>query len=228
VEIPCFGQQLFDFCGCMVAMKVINIMAASLDGRIASHANESDAERKRHGFTNEADHEHMKRWLMQCDAVIVGGHSVNVSGGVMEIQNKKGVCPTWVMLSNQGFGQDEPIWNFPRTPKWMVSSAPLPRERQGTSEKQIVYRTGELVKDTLAACQAAGFESVLLFGGGRVNQSFYAASAVDEFILTLCPVLVGKASGVPLVAPELPKSVHLKLQDSEVEGDLVFLHYIVE
>ena len=209
-------------------MKVINIMATSLDGRIASHANESDAERKRHGFTNEADHEHMKRWLSECDAVIVGAHSVNVSGGVMEILNKKKVCPTWVMLSNHGFDSDQPIWNFPNTPKWLVSSSPLPKERRGTSEQQIVYSPGRMVEETLAACKEAGFKLVLLFGGGKVNQAFYAADAVDELILTLCPVLVGKASGVPLVAPELPKSIRFNLQKSEGEGDLVFLHYIVE
>ena len=66
-------------------MRIINVMGASIDGRIASHPNESDAERKRYGFTNEADHAHLRRLLATCNAVIVGGHSVNVSGGVMEV-----------------------------------------------------------------------------------------------------------------------------------------------
>ena len=34
-------------------MQIINVMGASIDGRIASHPNESDAERKRYGFTNK-------------------------------------------------------------------------------------------------------------------------------------------------------------------------------
>ncbi|MDA0304615.1 MAG: dihydrofolate reductase family protein [Bacteroidetes bacterium] len=209
-------------------MQVINLMAASLDGRIASHADESDAERKRLGFTNEADHVHMLRWLRQCDAVIVGAHSVNVSGGVMEVLNKKGVHPTWVMLSNRGYAPDQSIWNHPNTPKWLVSCAALPADRCVAEAKQIVYSEGQLVEDTLKACKSAGFQKVLLFGGGQVNRAFYAASGVDELVLTVCPVLVGKSTGVPLVAPELPDSVQFKLQRVEEEGDLVFLHYLVQ
>ncbi|HBL37554.1 MAG TPA: hypothetical protein DDZ19_00385, partial [Flavobacteriales bacterium] len=75
-------------------MRIINVMGASIDGRIASHPNESDADRKRYGFTNEADRAHLDRLLAECDAVIVGGHSVNVSGGVMEVQRKDGQYPT--------------------------------------------------------------------------------------------------------------------------------------
>lgn len=209
-------------------MQVINMMAASLDGRIASHPNESDADRKRLGFTNEADHQHMLRWLRQCDAVIVGGHSVNVSGGVMEVLNEKGTHPTWVMLSNHGFASDQSIWNHPQTPKWLVSSTALSADLCGTAERQVVYAEGQLVKETIAACKSAGFQKVLLFGGGQVNRAFYAASGVDELVLTVCPVLVGKAAGVPLVAPELPDSVKFKLHHVEGAGDLVFIHYLVQ
>jgi len=228
VEIECFAQQLVDFCGCTMEMKVINIMASSLDGRIASHANESDAERKRLGFTNDADHEHMLRWLRQSDAVIVGGHSVNVSGGVMEVLNEGGAYPTGIMLTNRGFESDQAVWRHPNTPKWTVSSEALAEDRRGEAVKHLVYGEGDMVAKTLEACRAAGFQQVLLFGGGMVNRSFYAASAVDEFVLTVCPVAIGKASGVPVIAPELPEAVQFKLQSAEVEGDLVFIHYLVQ
>ena len=97
-------------------MQIINVMGASIDGRIASHPNESDAERKRYGFTNEADHAHLRRLLATCDAVIVGGHSVNVSGGVMEVQREDGVYPTWVLCSNSGFAAINPFGRSPIRP----------------------------------------------------------------------------------------------------------------
>ena len=75
-------------------MRVINVMGASIDGRIGSHPAESDAERKRYGFTNEADHAHLRGLLGDCDAVIVGGHSVNVSGGVMEVERQDACSET--------------------------------------------------------------------------------------------------------------------------------------
>ena len=106
-----------------------NVMAGSLDGAIASHPNESDDERKAMGFINETDHEHVRKLLGQCDAVVVGAHSVNVSGGVMEVMNDKGVCPTWIMCTRTGFTPDAPIWNSPQTKKWLVSDKDLPEER---------------------------------------------------------------------------------------------------
>ena len=209
-------------------MQVINVMGASIDGRIASHPNESDADRKRYGFTNEADHAHLRRLLATCDAVIVGGHSVNVSGGVMEVQCEDGVYPTWVLCSNSGFESDQPIWSQPNTPKWLVSREALAEERCPSGVRNVVYGGEGVAKAAVKACRAAGFERVLLFGGGIINREFYAADAVDELILTVCPVVVGRSSGVPVVAPELEVPVHLESTQTETEGDLVFLHYLVK
>ena len=209
-------------------MQIINVMGASIDGRIASHPNEADAERKRYGFTNEADHAHLRRLLATCDAVIVGGHSVNVSGGVMEVQREDGVYPTWVLCSNSGFASAQPIWSQPNTPKWLVSREALAEDRCPGGVRNVVYGGEGVAKAAVEACRAAGFERVLLFGGGIINREFYAAGVVDELILTVCPVLVGRSSGVPVVAPELDVPVHLELIQTETEGDLVFLHYLVK
>jgi riboflavin biosynthesis pyrimidine reductase len=208
-------------------MRVINVMGASIDGRIASHPNESDAERKRYGFTNEADHNHLRALLSSCDAVIVGGHSVNVSGGVMEVQREDGVYPTWVLCSNRGFEADAGIWNFPNTPKWLVSKEPVSEDRRGPASKTLVYGNESMPEAVLRECRAAGFERVLLFGGGVINRAFYDAGCVDEMILTVCPVVVGRGTGVPVVAPELDAPVHFELKSMQQEGDLAFLHYIV-
>jgi len=209
-------------------MQIINVMGASIDGRIASHPNESDAERKRYGFTNEADHAHLRRLLAKCDAVIVGGHSVNVSGGVMEVQRQDGVYPTWVLCSKSGFASDQPIWSQPNTPKWLVSRNALPEERCPDSVRNVTYGGAGVAQAAVAACAEAGFERVLLFGGGVINREFYNAGCVDELILTVCPVVVGRGTGVPVVAPELDVPVHLELIQTETEGDLVFLHYLVK
>lgn len=198
-----------------------------MDGRIASHPNESDSDRKRYGFTNDADHAHLRRLLAECDAVIVGGHSVNVSGGVMEVQRSDGGFPTWVLCSNAGFALDQPIWSKPNTSKWLVSKAPLDASRCPKGVHNLVYGERGLVSVTIEACKKAGFERVLLFGGGKINRAFYEARAVDELILTVCPVVVGRESGVPVVASELTDPVKFRLKGMKSEGDLVFLHYLV-
>ena len=208
---------------------ITNVMAGSLDGAIASHPNESDDERKAMGFINDSDHEHVRKLLVECDAVVVGAHSVNVSGGVMEVTNDKGVCPTWIMCTRTGFVSDAPIWNSPRTKKWLVSDKELPEEKSKGAERLLVYDSGEgndLVHLIRSACAERGLKRVLVFGGGYINAEFYEAGAIDEFIITICPVVVGSEHRVPIVQPVMSSPVHFTLESAKTEGNLVFLHYI--
>ena len=146
----------------------------------------------------------------------------------MEVKREDGVCPTWVLCSNSGFTADEPIWSHPNTPKWLVSREALPLERCPADVRSVAYGEEGLANAAVAACREAGFERVLLFGGGIINREFYAAGAVDELVLTVCPVVVGRSSGVPLVAPELEVPVHFELIKTTTEGSLVFVHYLVK
>jgi riboflavin biosynthesis pyrimidine reductase len=212
-------------------VRITNVMAASLDGVIASHPNESDDERKAMGFTNEVDHDHVRRLLTESDAVIVGAHSVNVSGGVMEVMNDKGKFPTWIMCTRTGFAHKAPIWNHPSTPKWLVSDKDLPVDKMTGAEQTLVYNPltdgdNGMVHAIVDACAKAGLKRVLLFGGGVINAKFYEAGAINEFIVTICPVIVGSDQGVPIVQPSLSIPTHFKLEGVKTDGNLVFIHYI--
>ena len=212
-------------------VSIINVMAGSLDGAIASHPDESDDERKAMGFINEADHDHVRELLASCDAVIAGGHSVNVSGGVMEVVNDAGQHPTWILCTRSGFEADAPTWNAPSTAKWLVSDHALPNVNTKGSDRTLVYDTPEapgkgLVQTICEACAEANFKRVLLFGGGFINAAFYEAGAVDEFVVTICPVIVGSEKRVPIVQPALSGPTHFALDSVKTEGNLVFIHYI--
>ena len=214
-------------------VSIINVMAGSLDGAIASHPDESDDVRKAMGFINEADHDHVRELLASCDAVIAGGHSVNVSGGVMEVVNDAGEHPTWILCTRSGFDADAPIWNAPNTAKWLVSDQALPNVKTNGSDRTLVYGTPEapgkgLVQTICDACAEANFKRVLLFGGGFINAAFYEAGAVDEFIVTICPVIVGSEKRVPIVQPALSGHTHFTLDSVKTEGNMVFIHYIAE
>jgi 5-amino-6-(5-phosphoribosylamino)uracil reductase len=73
-----------------------------------------------------------------------------------------------------------------------------------------------------------GASTVLCEGGGGINASFFAARAVDELYLTLCPRLLGGATAPTLVAglgfpPEtIPDPT---LASVEHIGDELFLRY---
>lgn len=212
---------------------ITNVMAGSLDGAIASHPDESDDQRKAMGFINEADHAHVRELLASCDAVIAGAHSVNISGGVMEVMNDVGKFPTWIMCSRSGFDADAPIWNAPNTPKWLVSNHSLPERKTKGSERTLVYDDSLVPKKSMVqticeACDEANFKRVLLFGGGYINAAFYEAGAVDAFHVTICPVIVGSEKRVPIVQPTLSGPTHFRLDSVQAEGNLVFIHYIAE
>lgn len=209
-------------------MRIVNVMGASVDGCIAASPDESDLDRARYGFTNDADRAHLESVLSEADAVIVGGHSVNVSGGVIPTARPDGHHATWIFLSNHGFEKDAAIWRSPEVPKWMASASPIPLERRGTISKFVQADTEmALPQAILAACKEAHFKRVLLFGGGKVNRLFYNANCVDELILTVCPVLVGSSAGVPIVEPELDAPIALQYESLREASGMVFIHYLV-
>ena len=69
-------------------------------------------------------------------------------------------------------------------------------------------------------------KNIWLMGGGDLIASFLDERAIDEFIVSVVPVIIG--DGIPLIARRL-RHVPLKLQSVERFDDgLVQLHYRVE
>lgn len=206
-------------------LRIINVMAASLDGRIASEAHERDEIRQDQGFTTPEDRTHLESLLSSADAVILGSSSLKASGGAIEIAKKDGSMPLWVVLTNSGLPSGSAFYRQHHIPRWLVSSSPLPGVPPEV--RQITYGDEPAAQTILKHLQDAGMERVLLFGGSQVNRLFYAADLVDELILTVCPILIGQSQAIPFVAPNLPHPKHLTLKASHIEGDSVFLTYIV-
>ena len=202
-------------------MRITNVMGVSLDGAIAAFNGESDTARVAYGFHGAEDAAHVREMLRSADAVLVGGGSVEASGGVMEVVNDRGVHPTWMLVTRTGFAEDSPVWSAPRTPKWMLSPHAIPLERSAPAARCVV---GTL-SDWLAAARA--FERIVLFGGGQINRMCYEAGVVDAAVFTVCPVLLGTASAVPVVAPELKRPVQFRLDHARTSGNFAFLHYTV-
>lgn len=202
---------------------IINVMGASVDGAIAAHREESDDARAAAGISEPGDRAHLERLLEGADAVIVGAHSVNVSGGVIPTS----IRPTWLLLSNHGFASDAPIWHHPSVTKWLVSKAPLPAERTAGAAAVFTYEEEDMVTYLVRLCAEKQFERVLLFGGGIINRAFYAAGAVDELILTIFPSIMAQPGQVPIVAPGIPAPLSLNLERTETSGNLIMAHYTV-
>jgi riboflavin biosynthesis pyrimidine reductase len=215
-------------------MKVTNVMAASVDGFVATHEGQTDADRHSQGFTNEADWKNLLKLISGCDAVILGSKTLIAGGGVLNQTRKDGTWPIWVTLTNKGIPHGNEFWNQTRAERWLVSEKPLQLPEPSTvylrNVRNLVYgQVGgkEVVRFVLDNLRQAGCTNVLLLGGGGVNRMFYEAEAVDELALTICPVLVARDGAVPLVNHSLPQPVSLTLSEVRVDGDLVFTRYMV-
>jgi dihydrofolate reductase len=79
---------------------------------------------------------------------------------------------------------------------------------------------------TLEKLAKDGFESAVVTGGATLNSSFAKAGLIDEVVLNVEPVIIGK--GIPLFSPEI---FDLKLQlvgTEKLKDGIVQLHYKVK
>lgn len=201
-------------------------MASSVDGYVAVYDGQPDKERHEQGFTHEDDWNHLKELIRRSDAVILGSKTLIGGGGALDVRKSDGSYPVWITLTNRGIPQDHPFWGQTDIPRWIVSSD----ERNDPPQpnfSSFYYGTREVTGFLKERMEEHGFQHVLLLGGGQINKLFYEAGAVDELILTVCPVLVARKEAVPIVSPSIPEVVKLNLKASETKGNLVFLRYEV-
>lgn len=210
-------------------MRVINVMAQSVDGKIAAYPGETDAQRRAYGLTSREDEERVLAHLSAADAVIMGAATLRAAGRAWAVKNTKGVYPLWVVLTGQGLTADLPFWQQDEVAKLLVSAQPLPRQAYwGPQVSNLVYGQKPPASFICESLEARGVENAVLFGGGAVNSLFYQEGKVDELFLTLGPVLLGGGpQGCALLSdPCLPPQA-LQLVASQVGDHHVFLNYIV-
>ena len=208
-------------------MHVVNVMAMSLDAQIAASSSEKDEDRAAAGFTNQDDKDHLLALLRTADAVVVGSRSLLASGGAFETLNEHGRAPLWLVVTNQGLPAAAPFWRQAAVPRCLASRLPLHLPQHKGRIDNHVYGDEAPAYSILQALEARGARRVLLFGGSEVNRLFYSEGLVDELWLTICPLILGAKTSVPLVAPPLPSPVHLTLKASQLRGNHVFLNYTV-
>jgi len=85
------------------------------------------------------------------------------------------------------------------------------------------YTLASSPQDALAKLTEKGFRETLLTGGSALNTAFAKAGLIDEIILNVEPVIIGK--GVPLFSlEEFELSTEL-VTTSRSEAGIVTLHY---
>jgi riboflavin biosynthesis pyrimidine reductase len=206
-------------------VQLINVMSQSLNAKIASYSLQSDAERINIRLTNEFDQRFLQELISTADGIVLGANSIRGSNGVLPFKNlKTGTYPTWYIFSNHGFPPEHALWAQVDVPRVLVSQRPLAVHGPGVSN--ICYSSASDAAQWLYSyCRANGHKKVLLFGGEKINNLFYAAGLVQELYLTLAPVLLRDPLAPCLVSTQLPFNLQFTLISVRQESDYVFLHY---
>ena len=137
----------------------------------------------------------------------------------MEVQREDGVYPTWVLCSNSVSPAINPFGRSPIRPSGWCRT----RRSQRIVVQVACATSCTEAKAGRAARRRAkrrGSNACCSLGVVIINRAFYAAGVVDELILTVCPVVVGRRSGVPVVAPS-GGSGPFGIDQTETEGDLL-------
>ncbi|MFM2064501.1 MAG: hypothetical protein RLZZ507_4172 [Cyanobacteriota bacterium] len=213
------------------------VLAMSADGKIA------DVVRSPARFGSGADKAHLEKQIAASDAVLFGagtlrayGTTLTVSHPILLQQRKtenKSLQPVHIVLSSSGnLNPDIKFFQQP-VKRWLLTTREGSNFWQGRSEFEqiLVMETPSGNIDTRAAWQHLGsleIKRLAVLGGGQLVASLLEFDLIDEFWLTICPLILGgTAAPTPVEGQGFLSNLAPRLQLLEVVTveQEVFLHY---
>ncbi|BAB75802.1 RibD family protein [Anabaena sp. FACHB-709] len=213
------------------------VLAMSADGKIA------DFRRSPARFGTSVDKTHLEQQIAASDAVLIGAGTLRAYGTTLTVSD------TVLLQQRQQQGKpDQPIHivithsanlnpeiRFFQQPirRWLVTTTLGQNFWQGRSEFEriMVFETPTGEIDTITAIEqltSLQIARLLVLGGGALIASMLELDLIDEFWLTVCPLILG---GVTAPTPVDGKGFtsqlapHLQLLEVKKVAHEVFLHY---
>lgn len=214
------------------------ILAMSADGKIA------DVRRSPARFSSSTDRAHLEKQVSLADAVLFGAGTLRAYGTTLSVSNPqlkearlqqgKPAVPIQIVCSY--YAEIDPNLRFFRqsVPRWLLTTALGAKRWEsnvGSFERILVVDLAAAQLDwSDAFCQLTklGIQRLGILGGGDLVASLLAADLIDEFLLTVCPVILGGERAPTPVEGEgfLSNSARsLQLLGVETIDQEVFLHY---
>ena len=211
----------------------------SVDGKIADYQQTA----ARFGSVN--DKAHLEQQVAQSDGVLFGAGTLRAYGTTLTIRNPellqqrqqqgKPLQPVHLVCSRSAnLDRHYPFFQQP-VPRWLLTTATGCRLWQASDAFERILVTDTPTEDvdwsqTLQQLYDLGWRRLTVLGGGTLVASLLAADLIDEFWLTLCPLILGGVqSPTPVAGAGFLESVapRLHLLDVKTLQAEVFLHYQV-
>jgi 5-amino-6-(5-phosphoribosylamino)uracil reductase len=207
------------------------VLAMTVDGKIAN------AERAPAKFSSAADFRHLEEQVALADAVLIGAGTLRAHGTTMRvldpllIQSRidRGQSPQPIQIACSTHGNLDRSLAFFRqpVPRWLVT-VEEPLERSGF-DRVFVIPDGSMGIDWLQLWMALpklGIDRLCILGGAQLATALWELDLIDEFQLTICPLIWGGAtSASPCMGLGFVDPQQLQLVAHRIVGDEVFLQY---
>ncbi|HEY9632221.1 MAG TPA: RibD family protein [Coleofasciculaceae cyanobacterium] len=215
------------------------VLAMSADGKIA------DVTRSPARFSSPADRAHLERQVALADGILLGAGTLRTYGTTLGISNpqllqirKQGGAPSQPVqiVCSRGAELDPQLRFFRQSvPRWLLTTTAGAQRWQesadGSFERVLVADTSEGEIDWINAFEQLtklGLRHLGILGGGELVASLLAADLIDEFWLTVCPLILGgKTAPTPVEGEGFSYQLaqRLELLGVVTIGHEVFLHY---
>lgn len=222
--------------------RTIVVLAISADGKIA------DARRSPARFGSAIDKSHLETQIAQVDGVLFGAETLRAYGTTLRVtrpdllrqrqQQNQPAQPTHIVCSRSAqLNPDYPFFQQ-AVPRWLITTdtgAEQWHNRPGfdrilTAPTLPASATQIDWTRTLAHLATLGLATLAITGGGHLVASLLAADLIDEFWLTVCPVILGGTNApTPVEGDGFPADLapRLQLLSAQTIDQEIFLHYAV-
>lgn len=203
-------------------MKLTAILAMTADGKI------SDRHKTRATFTSLADKQHLRELITQFDAILFGAGTLRAYGTTITIPNSQWQ-PINIVISYSGeISPQLPFFTQPVS-RWLITTttgAEIWQNEQITAFERLIINDEIQWLAILTQLHQLGITKLGVLGGGELVASLLALGLIDEFWLTICPIMLGgKDSPTPVDGLGLPSPQLLELLSVNQVGQELFLHY---
>jgi 5-amino-6-(5-phosphoribosylamino)uracil reductase len=208
----------------------------SIDGYL------DDATEQRLLLSNGADFDRIDAVRAQCDAILVGAHTVRRDNPRLLVRSRarrgdrvaRGLPASPMKVTVSGCGELDPSAQFfaaGSVEKLVYCASPaLPAARERLGQVATVADAGDPVdlRRLVADLRARGVSRLMVEGGGRMHTQFLTAGLADELQLVIAPLFVGDSRAPRFVQDGgFPWGPDRRARLAEVRqlGDVVLLRY---
>ncbi len=208
------------------------VLAMSADGKIA------DARRSPARFGSPHDKAHLENQVALADAVIFGAGTLRAYGTTIRVISPSNLKlrevlgkppqPVQIVVSRRGeFDPQLKFFSQP-IPRWLITTQESIATNQHLFTKVItVPKSPEIIwKPVFTELAASGIKKLVILGGGELVAALIKENLINEFWLTICPVILGgKSAPTPVDGLGLLNKLELQLVETKTIGSEIFLHY---